>query len=235
MKKVWIAILIMLFANTFAAAGFIGWLVISGRIDLHRLTRIREMLGETVEQEKARLAAQEAELQKKLAAEDDGIPDGPPRNASELVAMRLEATAVDRQRIERLRREVEDLQRKLRRDQNMLDSQASDFNKQREAFRAMRARLDAIEGQEQFRKSVELVNSLKSSDSKALLDVMLNEGKQEQVVSYLDALEDRTRSRIIAEFIKDGQEDLAANLLESIRLRGLEPVADGDMANEPDS
>lgn len=235
MKKVWTAILILLFANTFAAAGFLSWLVVSGRIDIQRLTYIREMLGETVEQEKARLAAEEAQLQESLAAADDGIPDGPSRTASELVAMRLEATAVDRQRIERLRREVEDLQRKLRRDQSMLDSQASDFKEQREAFRAMRARLAEIEGQEQFRKSVELVNSLKSSDSKALLDVLLNEGRQEQVVSYLDALEDRTRSRIIAEFIKDGQQDMAANLLESLRLRGLEPVADGDIANGPDS
>ena len=149
--------------------------------------------------------------------------------------MRLEATDVDRQRIERLRREVEDLQRKLRRDQKILDSKANDFKKQKEAFSAMRSRLAAIEGQEQFRKTVDLVNTLKPADAKALLDVLLKEDQEEQVVSYLDALEERARSRIMSEFIKDGQQELAAQLLESLRLRGLEATTDGDLNDGPES
>jgi len=218
-----------------AAVGLVGWLVLSGRLDIDRLAKVREMFSETIDEQTARQDEEEAQQREAQAAAENGLPKGPPRSASELVAMRLEATAVDRQRIERLRREVEDLQRKLRRDQSMLDSRARDFKEKREAFIAMRARLAAIEGQEQFRKSVDLVNSLKPTDSKVLLDVLLNEGQEEQVVSYLDALEDRSRSRIITEFIKDGQQDMAANLLESIRLRGLETVVDGDSNNGPDS
>jgi len=235
MKKIWVLVVTMLTANSMAVVGLVSWLALSGRMDIDRITKVREMFGETIDEQNMRLAEEEAQLQETQAQAENVVPKGLPRSASELVAMRLEATAVDRQLIERLRREVEDLQRKLRRDQSMLDSRARDFKKEREAFNAMRAGLAAIEGQEQFRKSVELVNSLKPADSKVLLDVLLNEGNQEQVVSYLDALEERSRSQIISEFIKDGQQDLAANLLESIRLRGLEAVVDGDITNGPGS
>lgn len=233
MKKIWTMIVVLGLANVFALGGFVGWLGSSGRLSVERLRAIREMLTETVAEEKARIDAELALAAAAAAAADDGMPTGLPRTASELVAMRLEATEVDMQRIERLRREVEDLQRKLRRDQTVLDAQSADLQAEREAFLAMRDRLTDIEGGEQFRKSVGVLESLKSADAKAMLDEMLTEGDREQVVSYLDAMEERSRSRIMTEFVKDGQQALAAELLESLRTRGLEAVANGETTDDP--
>jgi hypothetical protein len=232
-KKIWTIIVVLGLANVFALGGFVGWLGYSGRLSMERLRSVREMFTETVDEEQARLADEEAQAAAAAAAADNGLPEGPARNASELVAMRLEATEVDMQRIERLRREVEDLQRKLRRDQTMLDTKSAEFADQREAFAAMRERIAAIEGSEQFKKSVGVLESLKSADAKAMLDELLTSGDREQVVSYLDAMEDRTRSRIMTEFVKDGQQDLAAELLESLRTRGLQAVANGETPDDP--
>lgn len=233
MKKIWTAIVVLGLANVFAIGGFTGWLAQSGRLNLDRVRQIREMLSETVAQENARIAAEAEQAAAAAAAADDGMPDGPPRNASELVAMRLEATEVDMARIARLRREVEDLQRKLRRDQAMLDAQTEQFAGEKTDFEAMRARLAEIEGQEQFRKSVGVLESLKAADAKSMLDVLLTDGQHEQVVSYLDAMDERIRSRVMTEFVKDDQSDLAAGLLESLRKRGLEAVATGETLNDP--
>jgi hypothetical protein len=227
-KKIQTLVLSMVVANAVAIAGLSGWLFFTGRIDDERVAKVREIFRETVNQENKRLEMETAQEEEAIRASADGVPDGLPRTASELVAMRLDATDVDRQRIERLRREVQDLQRKLRRDQSVLDNQASNFQEERDAFDAMRERLAEVEGHEQFQKSVSLLNSLKSNETKSILEVLIGEKKQEQVVSYLNALEDRSRSRVIAEFIKDGQQELATDLLESLRLRGLEAVVDGE-------
>ncbi len=233
MKRIWTIIVVLGLANVVALGGFVGWLGSSGRLSVDRLREIRAMLTETVADEQKRLDAEAEQAAAEAAAADDGMPDGPPRSASELVAMRLAATEVDMQRIERLRREVEDLQRKLRRDQAMLDEQSAAFAQEREEFRLMRERLAEIEGAEQFRKSVGVLESLKSADAKEMLDVLLTDGQNEQVVSYLNAMEERTRSRVMTEFVKDGQADLAADLLESLRQRGLEAVATGVTPDEP--
>lgn len=233
MKRLWTVIIIIGLGNVIALGGFAGWLGSSGRLNLDRVREIRMMLSETIAQEQARLDAQAAQAEAEAAAADDGMPDGPPRSASELVSMRLVATEVDMQRIERLRREVEDLQRKLRRDQSMLDEQSATLAQEREEFRLMRERLARIEGAEQFRKSVGVLESLKSTDAKSMLAVLLNDGQNEQVVSYLNAMEDRIRSKIMTEFVKGGQAELAAELLESLRQRGLEAVATGVMPDEP--
>ncbi|RMH11102.1 MAG: hypothetical protein D6695_09960 [Planctomycetota bacterium] len=227
MKRIGTIISVLAIANVLAFGGFVGWLGQTGRLSMERLAAVREIFRETVAMEKARLEAQAKQEQaEKEAAKAE--PSGPARTSSELVAMRLNATDVDMQRIERLRREVEDLQRKLRRDQAMLDERAAEFAQERDAFNAMRERLKQIEGADQFRKSVELLETIKSADAKQMLDELLQQGSQEQVVSYLNAMDGRASSKIIAEFVKDGQSDVAAQLLEALRTRGLEPAGSGE-------
>jgi FAD/FMN-containing dehydrogenase len=231
-KKLQTLILSIVIVNAVAIVGFSGWLLYTGRIDRERVQKVREIFKETVDQEKVRIEIETSQKEEANRASAVGAPGRPPRAASELVAMRLEATDVDRQRIERMRREVQDLQRKLRRDQTVLDIQASSFQENRDAFNAMRERLAEIEGHEQFKKTVDLLNSLKSNETMSILVVLIAEKKQEQVVSYLNALEERSRTRVFAEFIKDGQQELASDLLESLRLRGLEAGVDGEKIDD---
>lgn len=233
MKALWNIASVIAVANIIALAGFAGWLMQSGRLDAERLTEVRKLLQETIAEQDAREKAEQAEA--KAAADAAAAaqePTGPARSASELVAMRLQANDIDLMRIERLRREIEDLQRKLARDQQMLDEKSEEFKAEKDAFEAMRERLREIEGQAQFRKSVLVLETVKSTDAKDMLAELLQSGAQEQVVSYLNAMDERARTRVIAEFVKGGQPDLAAQLLESLRLRGLDAIASGDSPDD---
>lgn len=227
MKRIWTVLSVLALANVVALGGLAGWMAQTGRLSIDRLRQVREMFSQTVAMEQARLdaerkAAAEAELAKSHEL------SGTARSASELVAMRLNATDVDLQRIERLRREVADLQRMLQRDQTSLDEQVASFHKERDAFNAMRERLRAIEGGDQFKKSLAVLEGVKAAEARDMLDTLLKGGAKEQVVSYLNAMDERARSKVLTEFIKAGQPDVAAELLESLRTRCIETPADGE-------
>lgn len=227
MKRIWTVLSVIALANMVALGGFVGWLGQTGRLSKDRLHEVREMFTDTVAAEQARRDA-EAKQAAEVEAARLAVPSGKPRTASELVAMQVNATVEDLQRIERLRREVEDLQRTLRRDQASLDGQVASFQAERDEFNAMRERMREIEGGDQFKKSLSVLETVKANEAKQILDNLLTDGADEQVVSYLNAMDERARSRILSEFIKVGQTEVAADLLEALRTRGLEARADGE-------
>lgn len=227
MKRIWTVLSVLALANVVALGGFVGWLGQTGRLSADRLRVVREMFSETVLAEKTRLDAEAKQAADAELAKQNELT-GEARTASELVAMRLNATDVDLQRIERLRREVEDLQRILSRDQASLDAQVAAFHVERDAFNAMRERMKEIEGGDQFRKAVGVLESVKSTEAMQMLADLLKQGDREQVVSYLNTMDERIRSKVLSEFIKAGQPDVAADLLEALRTRGLEAGAPGE-------
>ncbi|KAA0216642.1 MAG: hypothetical protein DYG94_08990 [Leptolyngbya sp. PLA3] len=227
MKRIWTVLSVLALANVVALGGFAGWLAQTGRLSIERLRQVREMFSETVAMEQSRLDAEAQALADAEKAKSKEL-SGSARSASELVAMRLNATEVDLQRIERLRREVEDLQRMLQRDQASLDEQVVSFRKERDAFNAMRDRMREIEGGVQFKKSLAVLEGVRATEARDMLGTLLQEGSKEQVVSYLNAMDERARAKVLTEFIKAGQPDVAAELLESLRTRGIETPADGE-------
>jgi hypothetical protein len=49
---------------------------------------------------------------------------------------------------------------------------------------------------------------------------LIQQGEIDQVVAYLNAMQERTRTRIIDEFLTD-QPGVATDLLERLRMRGI--------------
>ncbi len=221
MKAIWNIITVMALANLIAVIGFVWWLHFSGRLNMARVEAVRTILSETIAEqasrESAEAAAAEAKAQQEAEAERMA---GPPVTASETLSMRIETSEIDRQRIERLKREVKNLTETLARERRKLDDDRAAFEKRKKAFEDMRARIAAIEGDEQFVKSVGVLEKLDPADAKKTLSQLLTTDR-EQVVSYLDTMSARARTAVFAEFIKDGQQDVAAELLEEIRVRGL--------------
>ena len=123
-------------------------------------------------------------------------------------------------------REVDDLQRSLSRDRQLLDRERENFEDERERFEAMRDRLSTLEGGEQFRKALGSIEGMKPDDARVTLQTLLDQGEREQVVSYLNAMQERTRTKIMSSWVKDDQPDVAADLLEALRVRGLETAAE---------
>jgi len=212
-------------ANLIALAGVVFWLFATDRLSAERVERTRAMFAEPVPLEVARIEAAEREAEL-VAAEEALDPEGPPVTSSEALALRLELSEFDRQRIERLKREVEDLQSTLRRERLVLERERAAFEEERAGFDAMRTRLSEQEGDEQFRKALVSIEGMKPDDARATLQTLLDAGDREQVVSYLDAMQERTRTKVITSFVKNDQPDVAADLLEALRVRGLE-TADG--------
>ena len=242
MKTIWTILSVLAVANLLAVAGFTGWLVKSERLDMERLREIRATLAVTIPAEKA---AAEAEAKKseadRLAAEAAKETERIPMTAAQMLATRLEVTQLDEERFKRVAREIEDLRARLAADQARLDRTRVEFDAAKKAFEEEIAREQELRTSEQFQKTLDILKGLKPADAKATLVELLNgagagigdgggagvesvaaSGVEpiNQVVAYLDAVEDRARVKIMAEFVKD-QPDLAAQLLERLRTRGL--------------
>ncbi len=221
MKKLTKALLIVAVLNLLAVLAGAGWLFSSGRVNKDRINNMTQLFDVPVAIEEATLRAEQAEIDKALAEQETPIPELA-LNAQERNLVRVEMTQVDRQRFDRMKRDVENLQTALRVERDNLLRARNDLTAEQEKFDEMRARLAELEGGQQFAKSLATLSGMKAKDAKAVLSALLVEAKDEEVVSYLSSMDDRIRTQIMSEFIKAGEEQLAANLLESIRLRGLE-------------
>ncbi|MEZ6243774.1 MAG: hypothetical protein R3B57_12115 [Phycisphaerales bacterium] len=205
--------------NLAGVAGLAAWLATSGRLDVQRLRDVRELFAETVAERDARLA-EEAAAAAPVDAPEPEVRPVTFEQSLELVGAGAEMIEQERRKLEK---EGEQLRASLARDRGMLETERTAFETRKQNFEAMLARLRAIEGDEQFKKSLSLLEGVKADQAKAAVMELLAQGKREEVVSYLDAMDERKRTKLFAQFISDGEETLAAELLEDLRTRGVEP------------
>ena len=219
-RSLWTIITVLAIANLIAMGAFAAWLVTSGRLDAERFNGIREVLGETIADEDTRLAdvARQEEIAE-MAAEEERRSLIAPLTASDRLRNAEEAGEVDRQRIERLTRDVRDLQRTLDRERETLDARVAAFEKERKAFETMRARIQQIEGKDQFMKAVGHLQAQKPIKARDILQSLMDTGEMDQAVSYLNAMSARQAAKVIGTF-EDAA--VAADLLERLRTRGTE-------------
>lgn len=213
MKKLIKVVMVVAILNLLAVLAGAGWVFASGRVDKQRALEVVGLFEETTSGRDIRIKKEEAEAVAAKVFEETALPELA-MNATELNDIRLQMTQIDRARLERMQREIADLQDTLKRERALLASERVDFEVQREDFGAMRDRLKEIEGSEQFGKSLAVLKESKAKDSMSMLSVLIGQGKREQVVTYLSALNTGVRTEVIAEFIKAGEEQLAAGLLE---------------------
>ncbi len=225
MKTLLTAIAVLAVANLLAILGFAGWLVGTQRMDRERLGKFREILTETIPAQKAREAEEKAKVEATRKAEEQAKKDArPPLTASEQLSARVEATEIDRQRAERLRREIGDLQKSLMDREAQLSKERQELQRDKAAFEKMREEIAATESGEQFKKTLATLEGLKADQAKkTLMEIISGDPAKgtDRVVSYLNSMEDRARTKVMAEFIK-GDPKLAADLLERLRARGTE-------------
>src|SRR5690606_17816900 len=155
-------------------------------------------------------------------AEREAFLREPPVPAESEVDAQSQVSNAAQQDLSRLTREAEDLRRTFARELAQIERAREELRREREAFDALRARIAELEGSEQFEKAVALYQQIKPKQAQELLQTLIDQGQMEQAVSYLNAMQVRTASRIIAEFDDPA---LAATLLERVRTRGLEVAA----------
>lgn len=232
MKTIWNVLCVVALANLLGLAAFLGWLIGTDRVDVARVRQIREQLSETVTEQRVREEAAKLEQEAAAKAATEGETKPPePLASSEVLALKHLVSEADRQRLERLRREVDDLKTTLARERRVLDDERAAFVTERDAFLAERQRIAATEGEEQFKKALKTYDAMEPEVVRGLFDGLLRpaggaaldpEGLR-VVVGYLNAMAVDRRAAILAEFAATDPK-LAADLLERVRNRGL--VAD---------
>lgn len=225
MKRVWNTISVIAIANLLAIGGFALWLKASDRLNGERVGRIREMLSETITVEKGRLAEEKAKADAaaKEQAEKAKLA-GLPESASDQLDRQREAEELRQQTILRLREEVQQLRATLARQEEQLaaDKQAIADAEKRLAVRE--AELSKNAGSASFKSALASLEAQKPAAAFQVLQALIAQQKRDEAVSYLAAMQDRTRAKIMAEFIK-ADEKLAAELLEQLRTRGVSAAA----------
>jgi hypothetical protein len=219
-------------AHLLAVAGFLGWLTASGRIDAARLEQLRELFAKPVAVEakerraaeaKAAEAATDAELMQRL------------RELPLASADRAETGSRAEERIELGLRAFEDktrrLREELRRDGENLEQQLRAFEARKAAWEESIAADKERETDEQFRKAVRLVESMPPKQSRAWILELVKSGKTETAVAYLDAMTGAKASNLLKSFKGDDETKVATELLERLRMLGLESEARAERTN----
>lgn len=175
MKALFIAIVVLAVANFIATLGFVGWLVQTDRLDMNRVRDLRSRFAVTITEEKAKADADAKKAEEAAkAAEAAAKAAKPPLTASEQLAARLEATELDKERLARLRRDVESLQKRLADQTAQLAKERADLAEERRLLAGMNSQSVDKVSQEQFVKALNVLSSMKPVAAKSLLSQMLS-------------------------------------------------------------
>jgi hypothetical protein len=220
-KLLWTVLSVIAVANLMALVAFVGWLGATDRLNKDRAVELRAMFRETLSQRHAREEEerQEQEAQKQ-AAEAKEQAQRPPVTAEQTLELRLQQSQADQARLEAVRREVQILQDTLKRERVALDSAWAQLKKEREDFETARKVVAETEGNVQFKKTLATLEGLKPEAAKGALAELIRVGSTEQAVAYLNAMQERTRIKIIDQFVREDPK-LATDLLERLRTRGM--------------
>jgi hypothetical protein len=223
MKTLWNIVCVLALANLLALGGLVVWMKATDRLDVGRMRQVRQLFSRTITE------VQQQEEQDRAAAETRRQEDevkarigSAPVTAADRLNVKNEESEIDRLRRARAEKEIEDLRRSLLLERADLEKQRAEFEAQRKAWEEERAKVLATDGEQQFQKALATMEALKPAAAKAALRQLIDANQFDQVVAYLNGMQDRTRTRIIEEFVKDDPK-MAADLLERVRTRGVEP------------
>ncbi|MCA9299478.1 MAG: hypothetical protein KDA28_10450 [Phycisphaerales bacterium] len=235
MKRLLSMVSVLAIANLVALAGVVGWLGATDRLDLGRVHAIRDMLKETVSEQEAREAAAARTIQDQEQVMQEAVLLQPEPIAGDMLnIIRDETDEIAQQRIHSTRLEMQALARTLRQLNDDLDDKRDTLEADREAFRAERERIRRIEGDAQFAKALTTYSGMKAQETVEVFKELIADETvtgfedgddlritgMDQVVSYLNAMDERVRTKIMTEFAKDDPA-MAKDLLERLRVRGL--------------
>jgi hypothetical protein len=221
MKLLWTTLSVLAVANLLALVAFIGWLAASDRLDTARAREVRVMFKETLKERHAREEAEKKKLEdERLAAEARAHAQVPPVPAKSALEFRLDQSQADQARLDGIRREVQILQETLGRERVSLDAEWTKLRAEREDFEKARKVVAETEGNAQFKKTLATLEGLKADKCKSALGELIKGNNIDQAVAYLNAMGERTRTKVLDEFLKEDPK-LATDLLERLRTRGL--------------
>jgi hypothetical protein len=221
MRTLWNAASFLAVVNLLAILLFVGWLWQTKRLDHQRIQSIRELFAMTIpEQAQAEEAAAkqaEADHQRQL---DEARQLNPPGSSAAqiLLLSRIDEQANQAQR--RLREENRLLMDRLTAARDDLQKRDAQFERDKKAWLATEKADQDRRVNEQFVQVVKLFEAIPAKQAKDKIRELISEGKTNQAVAYLDAMNGRSAAAIFKEFKTVEENKLATSLLEKLRTFG---------------
>jgi hypothetical protein len=229
--------LILLLIHLLAAVGFVGWLGASDRMNGQRIQEVVEVFRPTLAEEAEVEAEAEAAQRQAEAARDqlirlNRVAVGP-QTIEDRLAENFESDEFDLHRLERLNAETEAIRRRLAQDKQLIAKQLAELEAKQAAFDELVEQRTAAMADEDFKRAVDTLEQLPARQAKQMVQQYMAQGKIEEVVDYLAAMQLRKSAGVLKEFKAPQEIGQAAQLLEQLRLRGQDPFgqarADGEM------
>lgn len=224
MKLLWSVVSFLAIAHLLAIAMFVTWLWQSNRLDAERLTTVRELFALTIpDAERAAEAEREAALLELEEAVAEQRRRSPPLPSGLSVGQLAAIEEMEHRSRRSLEQERAMFREQIVAAQVRVDEREARLREERERWEAFAAEQRERRESEQFEKAVRQYESVRPRQGKEMLMELIANGQMEQAVAYLDAMNDRSASRILGEFKTDAEIRLATELLEQLRTFGIPP------------
>lgn len=239
MKTLWNIVAILLLLHILLLAGGGLWLWKSDRLDKNRIKQTIALFKPTLAEDQSRLqeaekAAAEAERDKEEAARLVSVSKGP-RSPEDRISADDREDELLRQRLQRLQRERQDLLRQIDMAKNALSRQKHQLDGQRETFEKKIAEEIRLREDQDFQLAVQMYEQVRPKQGKQMMQELIAQGKTDQVIDYLAAMQLRKAAAILKEFKTPAETAQAADLVQHLRKRGIDPLIGAAGAGTQDS
>jgi hypothetical protein len=222
------ALCVLAIANVVALLAFAGWLKVSDRLNGARIEQVRQIFAPTIGQQNSRQEEEQTKAAADRKSAEQAARLARPSVTTEMeLTARIETTELDRQRQQRLRDEIGQLQTTISAKLDELEKLKVQVSQARQEFEDVTRKTRALASDQQFKKSLGVLETMKPGQAKvALKEVMVAPDGKEKAVAYLNAMDEGVRSKVLQEFLKD-EPKVAADLLEALRTSGVPPATPG--------
>lgn len=203
-KAAVIAVPIVIIMNLLAAAGFVGWMYQTGRLNSERIDRVVAIFTPTIAEEEKLKA--EAETQAALEADQAAVDarmakvSAGGQTLSQMFEEDLVREESGQQVATRVNQEAQQLRSQMRNFQAIIDKQQADLDADRKEFEDEIQRQKNRVKEEDFKQTVLLMESLEPKAVKGVFDNLIQAGQMDEVIEYLAAMNTRKSSAVLAEY-----------------------------------
>lgn len=221
---IWHVFVGVLLLNLLAAAGFVGWMHMDGRIDKDRVQKVVDMFSLTIQEE----ADQEAQLQameekaQQLAdqvARLEAVADGP-TTLRDRLDQDQQASETAMQKIAFFNEQNKALREEMARFKADHAQRVAQLEKERQAFEDWVQRRAEQTEDANFQQVIELYETQAPKQTKQAFQALMQQGQTDQVVEYLAAMSPRKAGKVLSQFKTPNEIPQAVDLLERLRVRG---------------
>lgn len=217
-KKLLSLVTSVLALNFLLAAGGVGFLVFTGKLDKAKVQQIRELLvakedSAAPTSQPTTQPAQESRPDSPIVRLDELLASTAGRSASEQAAMAQTAFDAQAAMLERRARELDDRFHQLQQAQADFESQRKTMLEQDKALQTRVDEQSKLENDKGFQDTLALYQSLPAKRTKAIFMTL----PDDTVVRYLQAMDSRQASGVLKEFKTPEETSRAQALLEKMR------------------